>query len=301
MKLIIQGICARMGLCNSLIYLMICISSIAATECGSVTLRCRSDAGMFSVFDDVLALLSDYDDGYYSGIEVDFAQEGLYYEPGHGDNWWTYYCEPICLGIKSNNRHHDTYGYQTVSFEFETIIHAYNTCGSGFEKIIQRSHELINKYIRIKPEIVEEVRRFHSRHFDGFFVISIHYRGTDKIKEVPRVRYGQVVAKINETMKKYGNRRYKIFVATDEQQLLNRLVERYGIDMVCYNTDAFRASDGKPLHIGRSWSKYKCGFDAMIDAILLSQGNYLIRNSSNLSRWSIFFEPTIPVCELHRR
>ena len=47
-------------------------------------LRCREGAGMFSMFSDVLALTRCYEDGLFRGIEVDFANGGLYYDETMG-------------------------------------------------------------------------------------------------------------------------------------------------------------------------------------------------------------------------
>ena len=59
-----------------------------------VVLKCRN-LGLFSLFNDILALLDSYEKGNYSGIEVNFGTKGLYYDPDHGPNWFEYYFEPI--------------------------------------------------------------------------------------------------------------------------------------------------------------------------------------------------------------
>lgn len=161
------------------------------------------------------------------------------------------------------------------------------------------ARRLIDDYIHVKPEIMEKITQFQIDNFMGKFVISVHYRGTDKIVEAPSVDYNTVFVKVNEIIRTHAGSEYKIFVATDEQAFLDFMISRYGA-RVCYNPNAIRSRNGKPVHMS-DCDRYQCGLDAIMDAILLSRGHYLIRTSSNLSLWSTFFNPDIPVYELNKR
>jgi len=70
--------------------------------------------------------------------------------------------------------------------------------------------------------------------------------------------------------------------------------------MLSYNKKAYRSTDGYPLHINSFLDHYKCGEDALIDCILLSKGNFLIKTNSNLSQWATFFNPKVPFKELNK-
>ena len=262
-------------------------SSTNATEKEYLIMHCRDDSGMFSCFDDVLTLLKCYDKGLYNGVEIDFIKQGLYYSPEYGDNWWTYYCEPICLGTKINVRH--ITGEIPGSIPWEAEKHTSR----------HEAKRLIDKYIKLKSEIMDKIAQFQIDNFVNNYVITVHYRGTDKIIEAPAVAYGTVSAKVDEIMRDHGHDRCKIFIATDEQKFLNYMLNHYG-DLICYNTEAIRSIDGNPLHTG-NYDRYQCGLDAIVDAVLLSRGQHMIRMSSNLSRWSTFFNPSIPVYELNQR
>jgi len=45
-----------------------------------------------------------------------------------------------------------------------------------------RVKQYIDKYIRIKPFIMNKIDQFEKDNFRGSFVISIHYRGTEKFE-----------------------------------------------------------------------------------------------------------------------
>jgi len=244
------------------------------------------NTGMFHVFDCVCNLIKCYETGNCRGIEVDFDTHGAYYEPSHGKNWWSYYCEPIKFGKLIN---------------VKTVVGAGSYLSfNGKPAFRKEIFKLIQKYIHIKPHIQEKITTFEKENFKNHFVISVHYRGTDKIIEAPRVPYEKVPEEILNVMKTYGDKKYKIFVATDEQNFVDYMINLFG-DLVCYNKDALRSTSGNPVHLDKNFSRYKSGEDALIDCILLSRANFLIRSSSNLSRWSTYFNPKIPCVELNKR
>lgn len=246
----------------------------------------RQGAGMFSMFDDVLDLLKRYELGHYQGVEVNLGKTGVYYQPSHGENWWSYYCEPISLGKKSNSKMIMGGDPYIISWR----RHPWPR---------KEASRLIKKYIRIKSHIQKTVNVL-SRALKDHFVISVHYRATDKLFEAPRVSFEKFEQEVLKTMKAYGQKKYKIFVATDEQAFLCYMIKKFGI-LVHYNPSAIRSKDGKPVHNNVQNDQYKCGEDALIDALLLSRGNYLIKTVSFLSRWATFFNINLPFVELSNK
>lgn len=252
-----------------------------------VVVHCRHGAGMFSIFNDVLSYYKYYDNGFYAGVEVNFGKEGQYYTESFGENWWSYYCEQSLLGEKTTVKH--------VIGDCEFAL----PCDIEMHTSRQEAHDLIQKYIHFKPEITQEIDKFQTENFIGHYVICVHYRGTDKVSEAFPVKYEEVYKSVRGLIKKLKIKKYKIFVATDEQPFLDFMIKNFK-KSVCYNPYAYRSNNNSALHYS-NYDRYKCGFDAIIDAILLSKGDYLIRMSSNLSLWSTFFNPNIPVLELNQR
>jgi hypothetical protein len=252
-----------------------------------IILGCREQTGLFSAFNDVLALLKCYEKGYYQGIEVDFGTRGVYYDEKNGPNWWSYYCEPICIGEK--NRTHTVIGDPPFSLPSQSEKHTTR----------QEAFELIQKYIHFKPALQQKIDTLTQQLFANDYVIGVHYRGTDKIQEAPLVPYKKVAIEIINHLRSQRITNCKIFVATDEIKFLNYMKSVFG-NSVCYQIEAQR-SYKTPLHLSLETDHVKCGEEAIIDAVLLSRTQFLIRTSSNLSLWSTFFNPHLEVVELNLR
>lgn len=269
-------------------------------------------AGMFSTFINIIGMLQLYEFGCYAGIKVDFGTQGLYYDTQYGENWWSYYCDPIEVGTGFNQFPRISCGFDYPLDRSFIIQNGLDESGNGYpssypiyaitlpEFFLSREKvsELICKYIKIKKQITDKVESFLLKNFKRKYVIGIHYRGTDKISEAPRVLYETVFTTINEIIKNYHQKNYKLFVATDEQDFLDWIKEKFPNRVIYQN--ALRSLTGDPLHIPPQ-SPYQQGEEALIDSILLSNCNYLIRTSSNLSLWSSFINPTLPVTELNKR
>lgn len=254
----------------------------------NVVLRSR-DSGMFSIFFDVLALLKQYEKGKFESIEVDFHDTGLYYSTEQGFNWWSYYFEPIKYG-SGDGTPVPFYGMQLGvkpgDIEFRT------------SKV--EANKLINRHVKVKQFILNEVVTFTRDHFKDHFVIGIHYRGTDKICEAKRVSYQYVDEKLQKILQFHNTDDFMIFIATDEQEFINYMSSLYP-DRVCWVMEAERSTNGLPLHQGNDIDPYLAGKYALIDCLLLSKTDYLLRTSSNLSLASTYFNPTLPVLEISQR
>ena len=50
--------------------------------------------GMFCVLNTIAALLYQYEQHEFSGVEINFEEEGLYYDTNRGPNWWDYTLNP---------------------------------------------------------------------------------------------------------------------------------------------------------------------------------------------------------------
>ncbi|MCB1124766.1 MAG: hypothetical protein KJT03_24645, partial [Verrucomicrobiae bacterium] len=92
---------------------------------------------------------------------------------------------------------------------------------------------------------------------------------------------------------------YHLFVATDEEAFISHLKERGDIG-ISY-THSLRSADNKPVHFSEGHrSNYQLGFEALLDCLLLSRCDFLLRTESNLSKVSEFFNPSIESIDLSR-
>lgn len=241
--------------------------------------------GFFSVFTSIFGFLHSYDETKYSGMKV-YLDTGRYLDPLVGPNWWEYFFEPLSIGSELsaplsyfNDNDFNNYGWWPI-----------------YHMSRERGYELIKKYLRIKPHIQQKTDSFQERNFGDDFIIGVHYRGTDKIAEARRIPYEEVKSAIQKAIdnlpQPYINA-YKIFVATDEQAFLDFIKMEFSCPILYI--DSLRSINGQPVHDTLYTSNYQRGEDAIIDCILLSKCNRLVRTVSNLSFWAERFNPFMPV------
>jgi len=249
-----------------------------------------SDSGMFSVFNSVLGALALYDQGKYAGLKVDL-NSGRYLDPLKGPNWWEYFFMPISLGKEKK---------ESYSFSLAEYMHLALKDAPSNRYLAYR---LIQRYIRLRPEIQQELNIFTSRHFAGHFVIGVHHRGTDKKMEVPTVSYEktyQMLLQIIYRLSPAERNTLKIYVATDEQPFLDFLETRCPGYLIY--SSSVRSDGRKALHsygTGFYTSPYQMGKEALMDCLLLSQCQILVRpQGSALSRIASCFNPTMKVYDL---
>lgn len=252
---------------------------------------CCDSCGMFSVLFHVLGALKKAESESYSGVEINFGKHGLYYDPErkeNGENWWEYYFEPIKAEGNAFPEVIQESDYSDFVYEAEAKLSR------------KEAHELIQKYIQIRPEILEEVNAFVDQHFTNQGrIIGIHYRGTDKSSEAARMSYEQVFERVDHLLNGAQKiEKYKIFVATDEEDFVQAIQKRYPGKIVVSNAE--RSRDGKPLHFSDQ-NKYQMGRSALVDMLLLSRTTDLLRTSSNLSFFATLMSPHLRVFSLTER
>lgn len=240
--------------------------------------------GLFSCFLTALGCLQRYEAGFYAGVEIDFQDHGLYYDRDYGRNWWNYYFEPLAVGDRQNAK----IVKDRIAICQETAILATNKMS------LRRCNQLINRYIKIKPDLLMEIDQFVVDHFQEDYIIGIHYRGTDKIttNEAKFTDYSTVADAVREQLSIHQSGNYQIFVATDEEAFLVYMKEQFPDRIICQET-AQRSTNDIPIHL-RNDHPYQIGKEAVIDAIVLSRCDFLIRTLSNLSICSCYFNPLLP-------
>ncbi len=282
-------------------------------------------AGMFAICNLVLGHLYLLEQGYYRGLAVDFGNKGIYYDPTHGPNWWEYYFEPVyknlelasttarCVFLEPaeldasldpslnfiDSSLEDPSLGMSLSIE-SSLRDELNQLAAAIRMQIPREDAalLLKKHIKVKEHILEEVENFAAENFQDHFIIGVHYRGTDKSTEAPRVTYRQAEQAVWQQLSKLTHAHYKIFVATDEQPFLNYMAAKFPGKVIC--TEATRSINFKSVHHSAQ-NQYDVGRQAIVDALLLSKCSLLIRTSSNLSLWATFFNPDLPVILLNYR
>jgi hypothetical protein len=168
--------------------------------------------------------------------------------------------------------------------------------GKDYDHVLTVNHAkfLIAKYLIIKDEVICEVEHFWSKHCANKKVLGVHYRGTDKKQESSAVPYDKMMRNINYYLSLHPDTDI-IFVASDDMNFIDNIRTTAVSRPVVYRNDSFRARDGNSIHKSAATDKYAINRDAIVNCLLLSRCDALLKTASILSGWSKLFNPGLPV------
>ena len=161
-----------------------------------------------------------------------------------------------------------------------------------------RKAELVRRFIRPRDHIRRKALGLFEDALRGHYVIGAHVRGTDGHRapargvETPIDRY---FAEIEQKLSTIGRRSCRVFLATDEQYVVELFENRFG-DLLVYH-DAVRSAEGDaavgsgptgqavPGYITKGGDVARMnGEDAVVEYTLLCQSDFLVHNASSLSQ-----------------
>lgn len=149
---------------------------------------------------------------------------------------------------------------------------------------------IINDYFIFTDVFETKAQEFWKQHnvSQDDFVIGIHYRGTDTIDHWPYKLSNPDLyfRKCKEIQQKHPNA--KILVATDDVSFWEKSQRVFGDQ--CLSQDNVPRSD-IAIHLNPNVSKDQVINTVIIDAILLSRSNHLIKGRSNVSEYSFMRKP----------
>jgi hypothetical protein len=241
-------------------------------------------SGLFSEVAAVVGCLAHYEarPELYSGLLVDFQDHGLYYDAGAGPNWWEYYFERVEIPSARDARRRVVPTWQHDDFA--------ETVEGDMPRHVAAG--IVARHVRIKESVRSQADRYWLEQAGGAHVIGVHYRGTDKWEGAPPVPYEAMEAAVRASAPAAGSAPWKVFVATDEQAFLDYMVSAHP-GRVLFRPMR-RSVDGSPIHKSHG-DGFRKGEDAVLDCLLLARCEQLIRTDSDLSLFSTFFSPTLPV------
>ncbi len=162
---------------------------------------------------------------------------------------------------------------------------------------LARASELIRKYLRVQDDIQQEVDSFCEEHFQGRKILGVHYRGTDKHEEAGVVTHANVEENIRYYLQQHPDIE-AIFISTDAADFLREIEESSIGKQIFYRDDSFRSTDEVAIHFSGQ-NKYDINRDALVNCLLLSRCDALIKSASILSAWSVLFNPEISLVMLN--
>jgi len=173
--------------------------------------------------------------------------------------------------------------------------------GQDYDRIltIELATYLINKYLVVNDDVLTEVESFCHQHFVNRRVLGVHYRGTDKAQESPVVPYDIVKRNIDHYLKLRPETDC-VFISSDDTNFIESM-ERASVGRpIIYRNDSLRSPDDNSIHESADTNKYEVNRDAIVNCLLLSRCDALLKTASILSGWSKLFNPKLPVVVLNQ-
>lgn len=248
-----------------------------------------------------------------------------YYDAKYGENIWDYYFSPVAeisfealqARVKEPNDPLSHDDIVTLSVGQLWKIHCrepdsiypyphgmHNTAvinHDWYQQQRKKSYRLINDYIKVKSNILQKVDNFYDAHFSAHKILGIHMRGTDKgtanVREslMRIIKPEEYYSHINEYIQIHPACR--IFVATDQKQFLQRMINKYGERVLSYNS--IRSDGYRSVFEKQDGQGYLKGEEVLIDTLLLSRCDYLIKCTSAVGEFAQYFNPLLQCIDLN--
>ena len=218
----------------------------------------------------------------------------IYLDRERGPDWLAYYFDvnqPINSSTKAVKR-----------VRYTKKISAWREMGPPIvpRMSLADSTRVFNKYFRPKPHIVKMVDDFWQSVGTNGPAVGVHYRGTDKSTEAPRVSWQHCLRVLDDYLCNHPATK-AVFVASDEQDFVDFMRESVKEVPIYSHSDHYRSSDDQPIHLTSVGSYgYEKGEDALVNALLLAKCTTLIRTTSFLSAWASIFNPDLKVILLNK-
>ena len=251
----------------------------------------KESVGFFAVMTWCLWILR-YCEGQGLSADLRLTSE-LYRDRNRGSNWLTHYFDACQLVGSEEVARRVRYTKKVSELEdMEHLIPVSMTLGEG--------SRLVNKYLRPKPHIGKIVDDFWAIVGGDGPVLGVHFRGTDKSWEAPRVSWEHCLTVVETYLRRHDAVK-ALFVASDEQAFVDFMADSIKDVPVYSREDHYRSrrSDGLPVHLSDGGG-YEKGEDALVNALLLAKCSALIRTTSTLSAWASVFDPDIKVILLNK-
>lgn len=262
------------------IYVITC--KIANCPCSGRDVHCGR--GFFSLFLQAINGI-DFAARYKLIYHVNFGNCIYRYSESSfkDNNFWNYYFEQPLIDLKFEKR-------KVLINQFNEVYPLRIWHKSYFRYINRGVIQSLRFKENVSVLINEALLKFKDKK-----VLGIQVRLTDHGDEITPVVLSSYIKVINRYSKKFD----QVFVATDDQPFLQRLVNTYG-DKILFN-DVIRSTDGEAVHTSsKEQDRYKLGLDVLIDCYCLSKCDKLILVSSNISYCALLFNPEVPYLLMER-
>ena len=230
--------------------------------------------------------------------------ENQYFDARRGANVWEYYFEqlssyslgaptlrgrPVRLLLTDPDdarRHAIRVSRDAVTsyFEFKRYddkLHEIRT------RVRQMGARLVRRWVRVQPAIrADAAERLVAWRRRSSSLLGVHLRGTDKVTH-PKIPLERFFGAVDGYVRAHPDA--LIVLATDDRRYHQRMLARYGARVVS-------ASEGyETANVVRdpSLDRYGKGRSALVDALLLAHCDFLLKGTSSLSEFALWYNPAL--------
>ncbi len=201
---------------------------------------------------------------------------------------WEYYFEPVSrLAYEPTDPVYRVYGAPD-DFNIPMI---FLRDQEKFNELRSAAKNAIDKYIKVRPEILEKVDSFYQTHMAGAVNIGIHMRGTDRAAKDKWVLPNDMIVEAKKLAAEIPGK-VQFFIATDEEFCLD--LAKNSLQGLIY-CDSTRSQDGKPIHVPspKRTRLAVLGEEVLIEGLLLAKCDYVLHSMSAVPIAVMMMNPSI--------
>ncbi|MCP4190005.1 MAG: hypothetical protein GY768_05190 [Planctomycetaceae bacterium] len=288
-------------------------------------LICERDVGLFSLIQQVIANVPWALTEGRKPIAF-FRDRCVYFTPAsfrERDNVWEYYFEPLIADypastiddsiIESIDKNFPKWNELGRMHERAFVTANFGDHPELAKKAIsipylwddpdralrQTTAEIIQRYVRPRKYIKDQVKTFWQDKLKGHYVVGVHLRATDSISSSERRahRFGSLswrkyLSAISQIILERPD--CKLFLATDSEKYVTKMTKYFGNRVVTFNSIRHQGGSSAGLGPNRGLmpayiaadrnAAARNGYEAVVEYLLLSHCNMLVHNSSSLAR-----------------
>lgn len=255
--------------------------------------RAGSKVGLFSLVMTTLGYIKyALDQGYIPVVDM-CNDDNTYMQEDRKENVWEYYFEQPCGYMLEDIGHskHVIIGNGLIdgSVPFPQERVAYD------EADLIEWKTVADKYLIVKDEILQEADALKEKMFGKERFLGVLLRGTDYVNSRPKNHpiqptVEQAEEQIDRLLVEYDLQ--KIYLATEDADIYERLLDKYGEKLISMNVDRYITSETENINeisVKRSTDKYQMGKEYLINILLLSKCDYLLAGNAGGSQGALLF------------
>jgi hypothetical protein len=156
--------------------------------------------------------------------------------------------------------------------------------------IIEANNIFFKEY-KIKKHVLVNVNQFEMNNFKHNRILGVHFRGTDKVGEAPRVTNSNLLKAIQTLLDQQHFD--KVFISSDESVVIDFIKSNIkNVNVIC-REDKLRSNNGEQFHRKIENSMELVNFEALCNILILSKTDFLLKSSSIMSDCCFILNPKL--------